>query len=386
MLIGLTISTPSIAQESITYTYDALGRLIGAAHSGAANNGVNTVYCYDRAGNRTRVGVGGVSGTGPAAVHCGNAPNGTDFNGDGIDDLLWRSSSGQLSNWLGTPGGGFVANDANAFNVVSTDWKVVGTGDFNGDGRDDILWRNTVNGDLSDWLGLANGGYMGNDAIAYTSVPISNKVVGVGDFNGDGLSDILWRGGDGTITDWLGMPNGGFQANNANSAMAAPADWNVAGTGDFNGDGRSDIIWRRTNGEFSEWLGQPNGGFVTNGVTAGAQVATAWTIVGVGDFNGDRYSDLLWRSNSGELADWLGRSDGGFTDNVSNAYYQVGLDWQIVGTGDYNGDGRADVLWRSSSGALSNWLGTANGSFTNNDANALTNVPTNWYVQGPSTF
>ena len=55
-------------------------------------------------------------------------------------------------------GGGFTPNDANAFTSVPTSWTVVGTGDFNGDHRDDILWRSDT-GQLSNWLGQANGGF-----------------------------------------------------------------------------------------------------------------------------------------------------------------------------------------------------------------------------------
>ena len=374
------------ANEIVRYTYDSLGRLTKVKQTGNVERCVDTVYEYDPASNRTRVAITGAESQQPSNRPCSNAPDGTDFNGDGIDDVLWRSAAGELSNWLGTASGGFTNNDANAFNVVSTDWKIVGTGDFNGDGRDDILWRNINSGDLSNWLGQASGGYVGNDAAAYTPVPTTYRVVGVGDFNGDGMSDILWRGPSGTITNWLGLPTGGFQVNDANSANPAPSDWNVAGTGDFNGDGRSDIVWRRTNGEMSNWLGQPNGGFVSNGAVAGASVETRWVIAGVGDFNGDGYSDLLWRSDAGELTNWLGRNDGGFNDNIANAYYSIGTDWQVVGTKNYNGDRQSDILWRSNTGVLSNWLGLPSGAFANNDANALTSAPTNWYVQGPSTF
>ncbi|MEO8141377.1 MAG: M10 family metallopeptidase C-terminal domain-containing protein, partial [Sphingomicrobium sp.] len=70
-----------------------------------------------------------------------------DFNGDGRSDILWRNIDGQMSNWLGQANGGFVQNNANAAAVVPTSWQIAGTGDFNGDGRDDILWRN-VDGQL----------------------------------------------------------------------------------------------------------------------------------------------------------------------------------------------------------------------------------------------
>ena len=97
-----------------------------------------------------------------------------DFNGDGRSDILWRSDGGSLSDWLSTSTGGFVGNDANAFSQVPTSWKVVGTGDFNGDDKVDILWRNDT-GALSDWLGKANGGFTANDAIAFSQVPTSWK-------------------------------------------------------------------------------------------------------------------------------------------------------------------------------------------------------------------
>jgi hypothetical protein len=59
----------------------------------------------------------------------------------------------------------------------------------------------------------------------------------------------------------------------------------------------------------------------------------------------------------------------------------VPTDWKIAGTGDFNGDGRDDIVWRQDSGAMSTWLGQANGGFVSNDANALQSVPTEWTIQ-----
>ena len=66
--------------------------------------------------------------------------------------------------------------------------------------------------------------------------------------------------------------------------------------------------------------------------------------------------------------------------NDANAYAQIPLYWQVVGIGDYNGDGRDDILWRSDDGAVSNWLGTASGGFIINDAAAYAQVETSWHI------
>ena len=303
-----------------------------------------------------------------------------DFNGDGRSDILWRSDSGALSDWLANANGGFASNDGNAYGTVPTSWKMAGTGDFNGDGRSDILWRNN-DGSLSDWLANSNGGFAANDANAFTKVATSWHVVSTGDFNGDGREDLLWRSDSGALSDWLANANGSFTGNDANAYTTVATSWKVAGTGDFNGDGREDILWRSDGGALSDWLANANGGFTSNDANAYATAPISWHIAGTGDFNGDGREDILWRSDSGALSDWLANANGSFTSNDANAYATVPTSWHIAGTGDYNGDGREDILWRSDSGALSNWLANTNGGFAVNDANAHAQASTDWHIQ-----
>jgi NADH:ubiquinone oxidoreductase subunit len=129
---------------------------------------------------------------------------------------------------------------------------------------------------MTDWLGLANGGFFDNSAAGATSVPTQWHIAATGDFNGDGRDDILWRHDDGRMTDWLGLANGGFFDNSANGSTNVPTQWHVAGTGDFNGDGRDDILWRHDDGRMTDWLGLANGGFFDNGANAATSAPTQW--------------------------------------------------------------------------------------------------------------
>jgi hypothetical protein len=73
---------------------------------------------------------------------------------------------------------------------------------------------------------------------------------------------------------WLGQQNGSFAASFATYQM--PLDWQVAASGDFNGDGRTDIAWRNDSGTVMEWLGQTNGSFAASFATY--QMPTDWHV------------------------------------------------------------------------------------------------------------
>src|SRR5271155_5359579 len=81
-----------------------------------------------------------------------------------------------------------------------------------------------------------------------------------------------------------------------------PTNWSVVGTGDFNGDHISDIVWRDGNGNTAIWL--MSGATVSSSVGIG-NIPTTWSIADTGDYNGDGNSDLLWRDTGGNTAVWF---------------------------------------------------------------------------------
>ena len=263
-----------------------------------------------------------------------------DFNGDGKSDVLWRDTAGNVSLWQ--MNGVTIASDIFIGNIWMG-WTILGSGDFNADGKADILWRDPA-GNVAVWLmdGSTVSGYgvVGN-------MPLSTTVSGVADFNGDQKADILWRGGSGDVRMWL--MNGTSIAGNTHIGNIWMG-WTIVGTGDFNGDGKADILWRELSGDVSMWL--MNGATVASGSFIG-NVWTGWTIAGTGDFNGDGKADILWREISGDVGLWLMN---GSTVSSSAVIGNIWPGWVIAGVRDFDGNSRADILWRDTSGNVGIWL------------------------------
>ncbi len=177
-----------------------------------------------------------------------------DFNHDGQTDLLWRNTStGEVDAWYmngATTNGGVVIVPAG---VVALDWEIIGTGNFHGDGNEDILWRNTSTGEVYIWQ--MNGTTITSMGSPGT-VDLGWEIKGIGDFHGDGNADILWRNtSTGQLYIW--QMNGTTIAS-LGSPGTVDLGWEIKGIGDFNGDGNADILWRNTlTGEVYIW--QMNG-------------------------------------------------------------------------------------------------------------------------------
>src|SRR6202035_3795780 len=105
-----------------------------------------------------------------------------------------------------------------------------------------------------------------NAAVSFNSldlgvVPTAVQIAGVGDFNDDGKTDILWRNTNGDVGLWDSVPGAGSVSFTGQDLGVVPTSYQIQGVGDFNGDGKADILWRNTNGDACLWDSNGSGGF-----------------------------------------------------------------------------------------------------------------------------
>ena len=286
---------------------------------------------------------GTATATASSSANVNNGKN--DFNGDGNSDILFQNSLGPLNDGLHIDfmNGTTVASQANLSGPGLT-WHVVGSGDFNADGKADILFQN-IDGTPEIWT--MNGSTV-TSTKTLSDPGFTWTAVGTGDFNGDGKSDIVFQNANGTPMIW--EMNGTSVATTATLSNPG-ANWKLIGTGDFNGDGKSDLVFQAPNGTPMIW--EMNGTSVTAKVTLPKpQGAGSWQLIGTGDFNGDGDADLLFQKSNGTPMIW---EMNGTSVTATATLANPGASWKAIGTGDYNGDGKSDILFQKADGTPMVW-------------------------------
>jgi hypothetical protein len=240
----------------------------------------------------------------PLPIPPGSEASRSDFNGDSWFDLLWQhNSNGQLVVWhlnaTYVAWARFLEPPA-----VSPAWRLSGSGDFNKDGKPDLVWHNDQTGQVVYWL--MDGIFNYSSGFFPGPVHPSWRIASIRDLNGDGNPDVWWHNqSTGDMAVWYF--NGTTQIGSVlpNPSKVADVNWKLKGMADFNGDGKADALWHNeATGELRVWM--LNG---INAVSAAnlnpAFVAPGWRISAVGDATMDNWPDIIWRNEqTGALVLW----------------------------------------------------------------------------------
>lgn len=263
-----------------------------------------------------------------------------DSNFDGRADLVWHNQLSGNGSILPISESGLAPGGKSLPNLHPA-WRIVGRGDLNGDGISDIVLRHTQNGDTRVWLMKPSSG---GSAIGLSShvatVSTIWRIMDVADFNGDRKADLMWQSlATGSVEIWL---MDGALKKQAISVWGVPVG-HTAYAADFNADGRSDILLRNQSlGSNIVWIF--DGAKVSAKLSIAAAASSAVKLVGPADFDGDGDADLLWKFSDSSYWIWFMKG----TEPVKVVGIgKVAVEHTVAGLADINGDLMADLVARN---------------------------------------
>lgn len=234
--------------------------------------------------------------------------------------------------------------------------------DFNGDGLTDILWRG-ADGSYAFWNMDASG--LGGSLGGTVAPPVDWKLLGVSDTTANGTSDMLFQDAGGLVHAWNFINNAVATQDDLINQTRLP----ITALGDFDGNGHSDMLYYMP-------PASPFGGVPGTWATAATEnrkippaylgdfppTSLDYKFSAIGDLDGNGRDDLLLRGTGGPgarnfiLQEPTGEQPTNGTMPVKTAFISdPGRDWQVMKLADFNGDGKDDILWQHDSGAHGLW-------------------------------
>jgi hypothetical protein len=227
--------------------------------------------------------------------------------------------------------------------IVAIDFRQSGTfnagGDFNGDGRDDLLWRDNPTGDLYIWTTDPNAtSLITARTLLRSNVDARWAISGAGDIDGDGDDDILWHNRTNGMTAYWEIESMEMKAHRAIHPVP-DLNWRPVDVAHFNDDGKGDILWyNRRSGMSLIWLSKSSGFSIAMLPTTRD---TSWMLVGMDEQAGANRQDLVWQhEKTGQSLRWIMAG----TQVRGVVALPLNSDARIIGMLDFDDEGVDDIL------------------------------------------
>jgi len=252
--------------------------------------------------------------------------------------------------------------------------------DFNNDGFTDLLLQNASTGAIASWY-MQGAQQVGSASFSLTP-PTEYGLIGSGDFFGNGSTTLVLQNSvSNQIAFWYTSGANNATIPGGNFVNPTPgAGWKVVGVGDFNADGKSDLVFQnQTTHQIAVWF--MNGYVYNGGVLLPFTPLEGWNVVGTGDFNADGFTDLVFQNQTtGQIALWYMHGTTYTGGAVMTAVPAAG--YVVAGVGDYNGDGVADLLFQNAATNQAVVWYLQNGTYVGGAALSLS-PPAGWHIAGP---
>ncbi len=353
-------------------------------------------------------GSGGTTFQGWACLSCGIDTTGwrvaaaADFDGNGTPDLVYQNTgTGQVNvNYYGGTGGAvFQGWACLSCGISTTGWTVVGAMDFNADGVPDLVYENTSSNQVNvDFYGGSKGSsFKGYACMNCGSIQTGVVVGAIAKYGSNGEPGLVWQSSTTNAVTLSYYELGGavFPGWACLSCGIDTTNWKVVGTGDFDGNGVPDLVYQNTQtGQVNvDYYGGSGGSqFIGWACLSCGIDTTGWQVVAVADFNGDGVPDLVYQNTSINQVnvDYYGGSGG--SHFTGWACLSCGIDtngWRVAAAADFDGNGVPDLVYQNTSSGQVNvdYYGGVGGSkFIGYACLSCGIGTTGWQVVGASDF
>jgi len=301
-----------------------------------------------------------------------------DLQGQGVGTLMLKNTSSDIL-------AGRLVNNAFSFSSMASPGgnnRLLAAADFDADGISDLAYQNMtqgVFGDVKIWRS-----FVGANEVFWRQVKQVWDVQAIGDLDGDGFADLVWRyvadDPRDTGVSYIWFTNAS-SVTQVRKRGGAPLSWTLLGAADLNGDGAADMIYISPDRQIRALMATANR---TCANFAAGTIPAGFTALKLADFSGGNRGDILLRNSATGDTQLLSLSAAGLTMPAPSAnpddpnasctatsqpllsfsypMPRTESNWRFFASGDFNGDGISDVVWIRPDNSLAVWLMNASGA------------------------